>query len=144
MEVAKTLGYSKYTRRIKGRRAITPMRSKHKCQIKKTRGHKVEKRPHVPLLKHTGSLLHGEREEKDKSQLGEHPQRQGNQDSDNQGGEENKKEHSQAEQVRNTENSEKSIHPGPVQTVPHMSQSDTLAADDETYDKTEIEAEELQ
>ena len=144
MEVSRTLGYSKWTRRFKGRRAITPMRSKHKCQIKKTRGHKVEKRPHVPLLKHTGSLHPGEREEKDKSQLSEHPQRQGNQDSDNQGGEENKKEHSQAEQVRNTENSEKSIHPGPVQTVPHMSQSDTLAADDETYDKTEIEAEELQ
>jgi len=142
MEVSRTLGYSKYTRRIKGRRAITPMRSKHKCQIKKTRGHKVEKRPYVPLLKHTGSLVHGEWEEKDKSQFGEHSQRQGNQDSHHQGGEENKKEHTQTEQVRNTENSEKSIHPGPVQTMSDMSESAT--ADDQAYDKTEIEAEELQ
>ena len=120
------------------------MRSKHKCQIKKTRGHKVEKRPHVPLLKHAGSLLHGEREEKDKSQLSEHPQRKGNQDSDYQGRKENTEEHPQAEQIRNTENSEKSIHPGPVQTLPDLSQSDTFTADDTASDKTEIEAEELQ
>lgn len=142
MEVSRTLGYSKWTRRIKGRRAITPMRSKHKCQIKKTRGHKVEKKPHVPLLKHTGSLHLGEREEKDKSQLSEHPQRQGDQDSDDKGGKKDPKEHTQIEQVRNTENSEKSIHPGPVQTVSDMSESAT--ADDQAYDKTEIEAEELQ
>ena len=144
MEVGKTLGYSKWTRRIKGRRAITPMRSKHKCQIKKTRGHKVEKKPHVPLFKHSSSLHDSERKEEDQSQLGEHSQWKGDKDSNDKGGKENTKEHAQVEQVRNTENSEKSIHPGPVQTLPNMSESDTFAADDETYDKTEIEAEQLQ
>jgi hypothetical protein len=117
------------------------MRSKHKCQIKKTRGHRVEKRPHVPLLKHTGSLHDGEWKEEDQSQLGHGPQWQGDQDSHNQGGEEDTKEHAQVESVRNTENSEKSIHPGPVQTLPDMSEQ---SADDQTLDKTEIEAEELQ
>jgi hypothetical protein len=141
MEVGKTLGCYKYTRRFKGRRALTPMRSKHKCQIKKTRGHRVEKRPHVPLLKHTGSLHDGEWKEEDQSQLGHGPQWQGDQDSHNQGGEEDTKEHAQVESVRNTENSEKSIHPGPVQTLPDMSEQ---SADDQTLDKTEIEAEELQ
>ena len=142
MEVTKTLGHYKYTRRFKGRRALTPMRSKHKCQIKKTRGHRVEKRPHVPLLKHTSPLHDGERKEEDQSQLGQYSQWQGDQDSHHKGGEEDAKEHTQTELIRNTENSEKSIHPGPVQTLSDMSESAT--ADDQASDKTEIEAEELQ
>ena len=141
MEVGKTLGHYKYTRRYKGRRALTPMRSKHKCQIKKTRGHKVEKRHHVPLLKHASSIHDGERKEEDQSQLGHSPQWKGDQDSHNQGGKEDAKEHTQVESIGNTENSEKSIHPGPVQTLPDMSEQ---SADDQTIDKTEIEAEELQ
>ena len=140
MEVTQTLGRYKYTRRITGRRAITPIQSKHRKLIKKTRGHKVERKPYVSILKHAVSHIGGEWKETDKSQLGEHSEREGNQDSHDKGKGKDEEEHTQVEQIRNTENSEKSVHPGPVQTVPDMSQQ---AAYDQTPDKTEIEAEVL-
>lgn len=141
MEVTRTLGYPRYTKRITGRRAITPMRSKHKHHIKKTRGHKVEKRPYVPLLKHTSSQLIGERKEADEGQLGEHQKREGDQDCHDQGGKQDTQELTQVEQVRNTENSEKSVHPGPVQTVFDLPEG---CADDTQAIETEIESEVLQ
>lgn len=148
MEVKKTLGRYVFTRRITGRRAITPIQSKHR-KIKKTRGHKVERRPYVSILKHTIPYIHGEREETDESQLGDDSKRQGHQDSCDKGKGENTEEHTQVEQVRDTENSEKSVHPGPVQTVHHMSEpapatlESQTACDTET-EETHIEAELLQ
>jgi hypothetical protein len=138
MEVTETLGRYKYTRRITGRRAITPIQSKHRKLIKKTRGHKVERKPYVSILKHPVSHIHGGREEENKNEFCDNSQREGDQDSHDKGKGEDKKEHTQVEQIRDTENSEKSVHPGPVQTVPDLSQQ---AAYDQTPDKTEIEAE---
>ena len=141
MEVKKTLGYSRYTRRVTGRRAITPMRSKHKNHIKKTRGHKIGKKTYVPLLKHTVSYNDGEREKKDTGQCSEYQKRQGNEDSDDKGGKEDTQELTQVEQIGNTENSEKSVHPGPVQTLPDLLEG---CADDTQAEETQIESEVLQ
>ena len=142
MEVSKTLERYKHTRRVSGRRAITPIKSRHRKIIKKTRGHKVEKKPYVSILKHTVSHSDGGWKEKDKDEHGENSQWQGDQNSDGKGGEENTQEYAQVEQSRNTENSEKSIHPGPIQTLSHV--SELITAYDQTCDKTEIESELLQ
>lgn len=141
MEVTKTLGRYLHTRRVTGRRSITPIRSKHKKLIKKTRGHKVEHKPYVSILKHATTDSDGERKETDKSQLGDNQEREGDKDSSLEGEWKDPKEHTQAEQSGTTENSEESVHPGPVQTVSHMSES---TASPETSDKTEIESEKLQ
>jgi hypothetical protein len=138
MEVNQTLGRYKHTRRITGRRAITPIQSKNRKIIKKTRGHKVERRPYVSILKHSVSHVAGEWKETDKSQLGEHSERQGDEDSHDKGEWKNEEELSSPQQIRNTENSEKSVHPGPVQTMPDLPEQ---AAYDQASDKKEIEAE---
>ena len=140
MEVKQSLRYAK-TRRFTGRRSITPMRSKHKKSIQKTRHHKVEKR-HVQLLKHTSTQYDGGRQGEDQNQCSEHSQREGNQDGDGQGEWKDTEILQEAELLRNTENSEKSVYPGPIQTLPHLSESQ-ISAGNETYDKTQIEAEEL-
>jgi hypothetical protein len=149
MEVSKTLeGLSAkkssryvHTRRLTGRRSITPIRSKQKKLIKKTRGHKVERKPYVSILKHTTANSDGERKETDKSQLSDGQEREGDKDGSLEGERKDPKEHTQANESGNTENSEESIHPGPVQTVPNMSES---TASPETSDKAEIESEKLQ
>lgn len=141
MESKKSLRYAK-TRRYTGRRSITPMKSKHRKTIPKTRHHKVERKTHVPVLQHTGSQQLSERKEADKDQHSQHTKWEGNQDSHSPGERKDTQEHSQVEQVRNTENSEEPIHPGLIQTLPDLSQSEITAVD-QTSDKTEIEAEEL-
>lgn len=143
METNKTLGRYLQTRRFTGRRGLTPMRSKHKIRVTKTRGHKVERRNHVPILKHASSQQHGERKEDDQNQHSEDTQRQGNQDSCDERKREDEKEHTQIEQIRNTENSEKSVHPGTLQAMCGLSEQQQLSAEYEASDKTQIEAEEL-
>ena len=130
------------TRRCSGRRAITPMKkkSKHKVCIGKTRGHKIERKPYVPIRKHTDSHRFEKRKGTDTSEYCEDSERQGDKDSGDTKGWEDTEEHSHLEQTRDTENTEKSVHPGPVQTVPGLFES---PADDQTSDKTDIESEEL-
>lgn len=127
------------TRRFTGRRALTPMKSRHKT-IPKTRCHRVEKKPHVSIRKHSVPHVEGRREETDPKKHCEDSQREGDQDCCDHERREDKEEHTQAETLRGTENSEKSVHPGPVQTVSVMHQE---GADDQTYANAEIEAEEL-
>lgn len=143
METKKTLRGYLQTRRFTGRRGITPMRSKHKIRVTKTRGHKVERRNHVPILKHTSSQQHGERKEDDKDEHSENTQRQGNQDSCDERKWEDQKEHTQVKQRGNTENSEESVHPGALQAMCGLSEQQQLSAEYEASDKTQIEAEEL-
>ncbi len=116
------------------------MRSKHKKSVVKTRGHKVEKRTYVPIRKYTSSFHSGQRQETNQKECGENSQREGNQSSLYSGGQEDQEKCSQAETSRNTENSEESIHPGPVQALSEMHQE---SADDETSEKGCIESEEL-
>jgi hypothetical protein len=130
-----------HTRRITGRRSITPIRSRHKKLIKKTRGHKVERKPYVSILKHATAHSHGEWNQTDKSEFGDDQERKRVKDSSLNGEWKDPKEHTQAEQSGTTENSEESVHPGPIQTVSNMPES---TASSETSDKTEIESEQLQ
>ena len=130
-----------HTRRITGRRSITPIRSRHKKLIKKTRGHKVERKPYVSILKHATAHSDEKRNQADKSEFSDDQERKGDKDGSLDGEWKDPQEHTQVEQSGTTENSEESVHPGPVQTVPHMPES---TASSETSDKTEIESEQLQ
>ena len=140
MDGAKSLKRYFQTRRFTGRRGITPMKSKHKKSVAKTRGHKVEKKPYVPIRKHTGPQQHGERQGKDKDEHSDNQKREGDQDSGGEGGKEDKEEHTQVDKGGDTENSEKPVHPGPIQAASEMHQSGAV---DAQTSETEIEAEEL-
>jgi len=117
------------------------MRSKHKRSAAKTRSSKVEVKPYVPLRKHTSPLVDGKRDSKDAKEHCEDCKWEGNQNSCLGGEREIQDQHAQTEQIRTQENSEESIHPGPVQTMSELSEQ---AAVDPTSDETEIEAEVLQ
>ena len=138
MELLQSLRYAK-TRRYTGRRSLTPMRSKHKT-IGKTRGHRVEKKRNVQLFHYTNSQYDGEREGTDKNKHSPGAQGEGDQNSDSQGKREDTEINEEAEQIRNTEDSKESVHPGPLQTLSHVLES---TADYEKQDKEGIEAEEL-
>lgn len=139
METKQTLRYA-LTRRTTGRRSLTPMRSKVKKTIPKTRGHRVGKKLHVPVLKHPSPQRDGERSSEDKKEHSEHQGQEGDQDGRSEGKWEDTKEYTSIEPSGNTENSEESIHPGPVQTVPDLSEQTALH---QTSDKESIESEEL-
>jgi len=117
------------------------MKTKHKKPIPKTRGHKVERKPYVPIRKLTNAQQHGQRDTKDKDEHCEDSQREGDQDSHHEGERKDQEEHTQVEPNRATENSEKSVHPGPVQALPELYK---WCADDTETTETGIEAEELQ
>lgn len=115
------------------------MKSKHRKPIPKTRGHKVE-RKYVPIRKLTDAQQPSERNAQNKDECREDSERKRNKDSDCEGERKDQEEHPQVEQGGNTENSEKSVHPGPLQTVPGLSEQ--TAAHAQTAE-TEIESEEL-
>lgn len=140
MEVGSPLGRYRLTRRISGRRGVTPIKSKHRKTIPKTRGHKLEKKPYVPLRKHTNAQSDEERKEPYKDKYSEDSERQGNQNSSSEGKRDNTEEHTQAEQVRNPEDPAESVYPGTVQTLPDLFEQ---TASVQTADKTEIESEEI-
>ena len=140
MEVGSPLGRYRLTRRISGRRGVTPIKSKHRKTIPKTRGHKLEKKPYVPLRKHAGSQSDEGRKECNEDKYGKDSERQGDQNSDSEGKRDNTEEHTQAEQVRNPEDSAESVYPGTVQALPDLPEQ---TASVQISDKTEIEAEEI-
>ena len=115
------------------------MKSKHKKSVPKTRGHKVEKKPYVPIRKHTVPQQSSRRETTDAQEHSENQEWKGNQDSGPNERWENEKEYTQIEQGGDTENSEKPVHPGHVQAVSQMPE----CADDTQTSETSIEAEEL-
>lgn len=141
MDGIKSLKRYFQTRRFTGRRGITPMKSKHRKSVPKTRSHKVEKKPYVPIRKHSVSQCPGERKAADTEKHSENQEWQRNEDSDSNERRKTQEEHTQVDQGGNTENSEKPVHPGPVQTLPELHKG---CADDTETAETEIEAEELQ
>lgn len=149
MDVQKSLDRVKrylQTRRFTGRRGLTPMKTKHRKTIPKTRGHKVEKKQHVQLPKLSNPKRHDERQEGDKNEHCESEEWKGGEDSCYQGERKDTEKHTQIDQRGDTEDSEESIHPGLIQTLPRLPEQATIAktsAVDETSDKKEIEAEEL-
>jgi hypothetical protein len=137
MDRKKTLRYLQ-TRRFTGRRGVTPIKTKQKRTIPKTRSHRVETKPYVPLREHTGSHESSERQAADKEKQCEDPKREGDQISCLDGEWQNKEECEKAQSEGNTENSTESIHPGPIQTVYTLSPD---SADDKTYEETRVESE---
>lgn len=140
MEGGSPLGRYRLTRRISGRRGVTPIKSKHKKTIPKTRGHKLEKKPYVPLRKHTNTQSDEERKDSYKDKYGKDPERKGDQDSCLGGEREDTQEHTQTVSLGDQENPEESVHPGTLQAVLDLP---TATASVQTADKTEIEAEEI-
>lgn len=116
------------------------MKTKQRKSIPKTRGHRVEKKPYVPLREHSDAQQHQRRQASDKKEHSEDQKREGNQISPGGGGREDKEECAQVECSGNSENSEESIHPGPIQTLSALSQQ---AACDTAYETPLIEAEEI-
>lgn len=121
------------------RRRITPMKRKHRKTVPKTRGHKVDKKPYVPLRKHASSQQHEGWKPTDSHEHSDHSEREGNQDSDRGRTRKDKEEYAQIEQGGTTENSEESVHPGPLQAMLEMYK----CADDTQTSETCVEAEEL-
>lgn len=139
MDVKKTLRCLQ-TRRFTGRRGLTPIKTKQKKSIPKTRGHKVEKKPYVPLRKHTSSQQSGKRQTTDQEKHSQDQQREGDQVGCCGGERKDEEKHQEVVQCRDTENSTESIHPGPVQTLSALSEQAAVHAPSET---PLIEAEEL-
>ena len=132
------------TRRFTGRRGLTPMKTKHRKTIPKTRGHRVEKKQYVQLRKHSNPKQQDERQGSDKNEHCKGEERKGCEDSSLEREREDTKKHTQIDQRGDTEDSEESIHPGLIQTLSRLpEQTETTTAVHETSDKKEIEAEEL-
>ena len=142
MEPKKRFRFPTKTLRFTGRRGITPMKTKQKRLIPKTRKHKVE--DGILLRKQADSQLSKEREASDKSKYGENQQGERHQDGSLGRKREDAKEQTQAEQSRDEQNQEESVHPGTLSTLCSMSEQPVATACDTLTDKTEIEAEVLQ
>jgi hypothetical protein len=127
----------KYTRRLHGRRAITPMKSKaKKVAIKKTRStHRIE--TNVQLPKHTGSRNGRERSPSCENQHSGHQEREGDKDSHSEGKRKDTEEHQDLITEGNKSHPECTIHPGSLQELRELSE---LAFHDEE-DKTEHQEE---
>jgi hypothetical protein len=116
------------------------MKSKHKRSVAKTRSSKVEAKPYVPLRKHTSPLLDEQWQSNHAQEHCQDCQRTGDEDSCLGGEWQDQKEHKEIEQIRDTENPEQSVHPGPVQAVSELSEQTAVV---QTSDETEIVAEVL-
>jgi hypothetical protein len=139
MEGKAPLGRYPQTRRISGRRGLTPIRSKKKVVLK-TRGHKVEKKRYVPLRKHTGSQHTEERLPSDTDKHSQDSEWKGDQDGHDSGTRHHTEEQTHVEQIRDEKDSTESVHPGPLQTVSELLEQTAVV---QTSDKEEIEAEVL-
>lgn len=116
------------------------MKTKQRKTIPKTRGHRVEKKPYVPLRERTDAQQSGQRETSDKKENSQDQKREGHQISLGGGRREVQKEYVQVESSGNTENSEQSIHPGPIQTLSALPGE---TACDTAYETPLVEAEEI-
>ena len=135
-----TLGRYLQTRRFSGRRGLTPMRTKHRRSVPKTRSHRVEKKADVSVRKHTISHVNRKWKEANEEECCQDTKREGDKDGDSGSGRKDKEKCSQIEQIGDQQDSKESVHPGPIQAVPGLSEQ---SAYDQTSEQTEIEAEEL-
>lgn len=134
------------TRRFSGRRGVTPMRTKHRKPVTKTRSNRVEKRSDVSVRKHTISCVNRKWKEENEKEHRNDQERKGDKDCDSGGGEEDKEECSHVEQRGDSADPEESVHPGLVQTLSGLLEQTPQSnecADDQEADQTEIEAEVL-
>jgi hypothetical protein len=116
------------------------MKTKQRKTIPKTRSHRVEKKPYVPLRECSDAQQYEGRKETNTEKCSDDQKREGDQSCLSGGGRKNKEECEEAQPAGNTENSEESIHPGPLQT---LHQLHPQCAGDEKAEKTLVEAEEI-
>jgi hypothetical protein len=117
------------TRRIQGRRAITPIRHKHHMAPAKTRS-AIKAGKHGRVSKRASSDFCGERTGEDKTEHCEDTRQEGNQDSCSQGERKNAEGDEASEVSGNPKDSTESVHSGSFQAMRRLSSSsaDTLAS----------------
>jgi hypothetical protein len=115
-----TLGLRNRTRRLHGRRGITPIKSKRK-RILKTRCSKPSTKVEngISIQQHTSPRSSEERSFCDEKEHSEHKQWKGDKISGDHGKREDEKECQEVEQCGNQEDSTESVHPG---SLPELSQ----------------------
>lgn len=124
------------TRRIQGRRGITPIRSKKKRIVKTRSSKRVENG--VPVQQHTSTRSHREWEKEREKEQCTDCKWKGDQDSGGDRKWDDSQEHKEAVQRGNQEDSEQSVHPGSLQELCELSE---LAVTDIT-NETELQEEE--
>jgi hypothetical protein len=124
------------TRRIQGRRGITPIKPRRK-RILKTRSRKSVENG-VSIQQHTGSRSDGKWSAKDQTELGGDCEWKGNKDSGVDRERKDSQEHKELVNCGNEEDSAESVYPGSLQELHELSE---LAVADIT-NETELQEEE--
>lgn len=132
-------GY-KNTRRIVGRRSLTPMRGKKK-RILKTRCCSRVGKSDVPILQQANALFNEEGKEEGQNKHCQHPKWEGCQNCLVKRRWQNTEEHTQTIQEGDCTDSKESLHPGTVCPVRELPESTDASGESDA--QTEIEAEQL-
>lgn len=130
---------SNKTRRLHGRRSITPIRHKHQTAPAKTRSASKTGARHVSVHKRAGAQHNAvKREDTDQTELRQHQGEQGHQDSDLDGKRQDTEVHPQTVAPGNQPDSAESVYPGTVQAVHGLpEQTADIIAFDETLPEEE-------
>lgn len=132
-----SLGYTN-TRRIKGRRSLTPMRGKKRHHLK-TRSTKKLENLHVPVLQQTDALFNQAGKEKSEDKHCQDSEWKGGEDSPPKRRWKDTEEHTQVIQERDCTDTKESLYPGTVCQMRELSEK--ADASDEKDAETQIEAE---
>jgi hypothetical protein len=127
-----------YTRRIKGRRSLTPMRGKKRHHLK-TRSWKKLEGLHVPVLQQANAFHDETRKETYENQSCQDSKWEGGEDSPPKRRWKDTEKHTQVVQERNGSNPKESLYPGTVCQMRDLSEK--ADASTETDAETQIEAE---
>ena len=137
MNGTKTLrGLGGKTRRITGRRSVTPIKPKRKRILKTRYTKKVENG--VSIQQHSSSRGHGKRKKETEKEYCGDCERQGDKDSGTDGKWKDAQEHQETVNCGNEEDSAESVYPGSLQELYELSE---LAVVDIT-NETELQEEE--
>lgn len=131
--VPQTLGLRNRTRRLYGRRGITPIKSKKK-RILKTRYSKPSAKVEngISIQQHTSPRTPGEWSSCDQKEHSEHNQWKGDKDSGDHGKWEDTEECQEIEQCGNQEDSTESVYPGSLQELQQLSEDAVTLNTNET------------
>jgi len=131
--VPRALGLRNKTRRLHGRRGITPMKSKKK-RILKTRCSKpsIKVENGISIQQHTSPRTPEERSPRDEEKHSKHNQWKGDKDSGDHGKWEDTEECQEIEQCGNQEDSTESVHPGSLPELQQLSEDAVTLNTNET------------
>ncbi len=128
MNGTKTLrGLGQNTRRLHGRRSVTPIKPKKKRVLKTRYRKRLENG--VSIQQHSGSRSDGKWPEKGQKELCRDCEWKGNQDSGNHGKREDSEEHKEAQCVGNQKDSTESVYPGSLQELHELSELQDAVVD---------------